>query len=240
MTPYAALLDRVRRDPSAPLVTYRDLATGERMELSAASFANAVAKTAGLLRDELDAQPGAIVGVHLPLHWQRVMWLGACAAAGTVFAADADPALCDVLVMDRARVALAGIAGEDVLVSLAPFGLTEPGGTPPGITDASVAMRGHPDSFTPHQPPSEGITWLREPAGDLPQGEAMARAAAELARRGVGAGQRFALIEPEAGVDLLALAGPLESGGSVVLVTQPDAGDVEATLREEGAQVARG
>jgi len=68
----------------------------------------------------------------------------------------------------------------------------------------------------------------------------MARAAAELARRGVGAGQRFALIEPEAGVDLLALAGTLESGGSVVLVTQPDAGDVEATLREEGAQVARG
>jgi len=238
MTPYAALLDRVRREPSAPLVTYRDLATGERMELSAASFANAVAKTAGLLRDELDAQPGAIVGVHLPLHWQRSVWLGACAAAGTVFAADADPEWCDVLVMDRARLPLAGIAGEDVLVSLAPFGLTEPGGAPPGITDASVAMRGHPDSFVPHEPAREQTPWLREAQGDLTQGEVMALAAAEVSRRGIEPGQRFALIDPEPRADLLALAGPLMSGGSVVLVSGRDSGDLDATLREEGARIA--
>ena len=91
MTPYAALLERTRRDPASPLLTYRDLASGERMEMSAASLANAIAKTAGMLRDELDADPGAVVGVHLPFHWQRVVWLGACAATSTVFAPGADP-----------------------------------------------------------------------------------------------------------------------------------------------------
>ncbi|MFM7212897.1 MAG: TIGR03089 family protein, partial [Actinomycetota bacterium] len=59
---------RARRVPAAPLVTYYDLATGERIELSAASVENSVAKTAGLLRDELDVQPGDTVAVRLPLH----------------------------------------------------------------------------------------------------------------------------------------------------------------------------
>ena len=77
MTPYAALQARVRRSPSAPLLTFYDLATGERMELSALSLDNAVAKTAGLLRDDLDVMPGDRVGVHLPLHWQRAVWWGA-------------------------------------------------------------------------------------------------------------------------------------------------------------------
>ena len=61
MTPYAALRERVRRTPALPLLTFHDLATGERMELSAISLDNAVAKTAGLLRDELDIEPGDVL-----------------------------------------------------------------------------------------------------------------------------------------------------------------------------------
>ena len=128
MTPYAALLERARRDPASPLLTYRDLSSGERMELSAASLANAIAKTAGMLRDELDAEPGSVVGVHLPFHWQRVVWLGACAATSTVFAPGAAPAECDVLVVDRARLDLIGSAREDVLVS------SPPSACPSGLT----------------------------------------------------------------------------------------------------------
>lgn len=240
MTPYAALLDRIRTDPATPLLTYRDLATGERMELSAASLGNAIAKTAGLLRDELDAEPGAVIGVHLPMHWQRAVWLGACAATGTFYAPDAEPAACDVLVIDRAHVPLAGQAREDVLVSLAPFGLPERDPVPPGVTDAAVAMRGHPDSFVPWQAPADDLPLLQDSAGSLTQGDLMAMAGEELSRRGIRAGARFALIEPDRRADLLSLAGPLAGGGSAVLVVRPDAGELTATLREEGVEAARG
>lgn len=240
MTPYAALTERMRRDPASPLLTYRDLASGERMELSAASLGNAIAKTAGLLRDELDAEPGAIIGIHLPLHWQRVVWLGACAATSTVFAPEADPHDSDVLVIDRARLGLATAARECVLVSLAPFGLPDGADVPPGVTEAAVAMRGHPDSFVPWHPPEESAPLLRTPEGTLSQGEVMARAAEQLSRRGMDAGARFAVIDPDPQADLLALAGPLAGGGSVVLVAQPDSGDLEATLRQEGVAVPSG
>ena len=240
MTPYAALTERMRRDSASPLLTYRDLATGERMELSAASLGNAIAKTAGMLRDELDAEPGAIIGVHIPLHWQRVVWLGACAATSTVFAPEADPGDCDVLVVDRGRLGLVGSAREAVLISLAPFGLPDGEGVPPGVTDAAVAMRGHPDSFVPWDPPSESTPLLRTPQGTLSQGELMIRATEELSRRGVDGGARFAIIDPEPQADLLALAGPLAHGGSVVLVAQADSGDLQQTLRQEGAASTRG
>lgn len=234
MTPYAALLDRARRDPASPLLTYRDLATGERMELSGVSLANAVAKTAGLLRDELDAKPGTVVGVHLPLHWQRVVWLGACAATGTVFAAQASPDACDVLVMDRSHLDLAGTARDDVLVSLAPFGLPDQGPLPTGVIEAAVAMRGHPDAFVPWQEATESTPLLRDHSGLLTHAEVMDRAAEELARRGIDSGERFAVIDPEPLADLLALAGPLAQGGSVVLVAHSGSGDLSMTLREEG------
>lgn len=234
MTPYAALTERMRLDPASPLLTYRDVATNERMELSAASLGNAIAKTAGMLRDELDAEPGSVIGVHLPLHWQRVVWLGACAATSTIFAPEADPERCDVLVIDRARLGLVGTSREDVLVSLAPFGLPDGGDVPPGVIEAAVAMRGHPDSFVPWEPGSDDTPLLRTPEGGLSHGDLMARAAEELSRRGLGAGARFAIIDPEPQADLLAFAGPLALGGSVVLIINPDSGDLDRVLREEG------
>ena len=69
--PYSAAIDRsppllaepcCAPTPARPLVTFYDDATGERVELSVATYANWVAKTAGLAQDELDARarrPGA-------------------------------------------------------------------------------------------------------------------------------------------------------------------------------------
>lgn len=240
MTPYVALLDRIRTDPASPMLTYRDLDSGERMELSSASLANAIAKTAGLLRDELDAEPGAMVGVHLPLHWQRVVWLGACAATGTVFAADVDPGDCDICVVDRSHLDLSGQAAEDVLVSLAPFGLPEPGGAPAGVTDAAVAMRAHPDTFTAYDAPDPARAWLRSDDGVLTQGEAMERARGLLASRGVRGHERFALLDPDPDADLLALAGPLVTGSGVVIVSGSPGDRLPAVFAEEGVGSAAG
>jgi hypothetical protein len=50
----------------------------------------------------------------------------------------------------------------------------------------------------------------------------------------VASDKRFALIDPDPLADLLALAGPLARGSSVVLVAHADSGDLSMTLREEG------
>ncbi|MEY3733102.1 MAG: hypothetical protein RL347_461 [Actinomycetota bacterium] len=239
MTPYVSLLDRVKADPSSPMVTFRDLGSGERMELSSASLANAIAKTAGLLRDELDAEPGAVVGVHLPLHWQRVVWLGACAATGTVFAPGLDPSACDICVVDRPHLDLCGYGAEDVLVSLAPFGLPEPGAAPAGVTDAAVAMRAHPDTFTPYDAPDPARPWVRWGDGVLAQGQVMERARELLAARGLGT-ERFAVVDPDPDADLLALAGPLVTGSGVVIIARGAGDHLSAVLAEEGIGVAAG
>lgn len=221
------------------MITYRDLASGERMELSGASLDNAVAKTAGLLRDELEVEQGAIIGVHLPLHWQRVVWLGACSATGAVFASEARPEACDILVVDRARLGLVGIAREDVLVSLAPFGLPEASGAPPGVIDAATAMRGHPDTYVPFEEPGDDLPLLMRDANAVTQGGVMKAAADRLAERGIAHGERFAIVDPDPEADLLGLAGPLAAGGAAVLISHAQAGDLDRALSDEGVATAR-
>src|SRR5918996_5922858 len=81
-TPYDLLLAELRRDRSRPLITYYDDETGERVELSVATFDNWVAKTAGLLRDGLAVEEGGRVALMLPAHWQSAVWGMACWAVG--------------------------------------------------------------------------------------------------------------------------------------------------------------
>ena len=52
------LVSRLRMDPGRPLVTFYDDDTGERTELSVTTYANWVAKTAGVLTDDLGLDTG--------------------------------------------------------------------------------------------------------------------------------------------------------------------------------------
>src|SRR5947209_390883 len=76
----------VAADPGRPRLTWYG-PDGERVELSARTLDNWVAKSANLLVEEFDAGPGVLVDVRLPPHWRTVTWLlatwvtGACAAA---------------------------------------------------------------------------------------------------------------------------------------------------------------
>src|ERR671921_2208898 len=82
----AALLAAARdRDPARPLLTHYDDSTGERIELSATTLDNWVAKTANLLQEEFDVGPGRTVAVALPVHWQTAaVLLGAWSCGATV------------------------------------------------------------------------------------------------------------------------------------------------------------
>src|SRR3954452_25031211 len=97
-TPAHLLSSALATDPARPLVTFYDDATGERVELSVATFANWVAKTANLLQDDLAAAPGDRLALLLPAHWQTAAWLLACSSVGVVAEVGGDPAAADLVV----------------------------------------------------------------------------------------------------------------------------------------------
>jgi uncharacterized protein (TIGR03089 family) len=135
-------------DPARPLITYYDDATGERIELSGTTLANWAAKTANLMRDECDIEPGARVAVLLPAHWQTlVVLLGAwwCGAEVVADPAGADLVCCDA---DRLDVATAAGAGVVTALSLNAFGVGL-SDLPAGVLDYATEVRLHGDVFTP-------------------------------------------------------------------------------------------
>ena len=144
----SAILDpMMRADPVGPRITYYDDASGERIELSAATLANWAAKTGNLLRDELGAGPGSRIAVLLPAHWQTAAvllgtwWIGAEVLLDTPDG-DADIALCTADRLDEADAAVAGTGGEVAVLSLDPFGRPAPD-LPVGVTDYATAVRVH-------------------------------------------------------------------------------------------------
>ena len=93
----------LNRDGSRPFITWYDAASGARVELSVATTANWVAKTAGYLADELVIEPGDAVAVDPSLHWITAVLLLATWTIG-------------------GRVAAAGDGAELVEVPLDPMG----------------------------------------------------------------------------------------------------------------------
>lgn len=158
----SAILDPLlRADPVGPRITYYDDATGERIELSAATLANWAAKTGNLLRDELGGGAGSRIAVLLPAHWQTaavlfgVWWIGAEVLLDAPDG-DADVALCTADRLDEADAAVAATGGEVAVLSLDPFGKPAPD-LPVGVTDYATAVRVHGDQIDAERAPGPAL-----------------------------------------------------------------------------------
>ncbi|WP_282690365.1 TIGR03089 family protein, partial [Streptomyces sp. CC216C] len=151
-TPADLLRSALSADPARPLVTFYDDATGERVELSVATFANWVAKTANLLQGDLSAEPGDRLALLLPAHWQSAVWLLACSSVGVVADVQGDPSTADLVVtgpdtLERARAC----RGERVALALRPLGGRFPQ-APEGFADYAVEVPSQGDRFAPFAP----------------------------------------------------------------------------------------
>jgi len=151
MTTFPDLLGRrLAADPSQPLVTFYDDATGERTELSVKTFANWVSKTANLYAEELMLDPGDTVRIDLPPHWLGPVFLAAAWSCGLDVA---DPA--DGAADDAAEVAVVGPQGLDrpgrttLACSLTPFATPFREPLPAGLLDHGVLWSGQSDVFSP-------------------------------------------------------------------------------------------
>lgn len=152
----AVLRARMHEDAASPLVTYYDEETGERVELSVATYANWVAKTASLFVDELDLERGDRVLLDLPTHWLGPVFLGAAWAAGLCVVLDGEPAEdVDAVVCGPAGVAaLAGApAVPHLATALLPMGARFPEPPPDGVLDFGVEVWAQPDEFVAIDPP---------------------------------------------------------------------------------------
>jgi uncharacterized protein (TIGR03089 family) len=229
------LSQAAERDSARPRVTWYDDATGERVELSAATLSTWMAKTVHLLTDELGAGAGVAVAIDLPRHWLRLLWWLAVDAVGAhpfdPNGADRDPRGGDPSRIAPA-VAVVGPGGweapiaagadEVVAVSLLPLAapFTEP--LPALVSDFSVVVRSHPDRVT-------------LPAVDSPLGAAARTLAASWQllptdRLLVGVPGDAA----DAAADAIAFSAALSGDASLVLVGNPRTPlDVERLVTEQ-------
>ncbi len=222
-TPADLLRSALAADPGRPLVTFYDDATGERVELSVATFANWVAKTANLLQGDLAAEPGDRVALLLPAHWQTAVWLLACSSVGVVADVGGDPASADLVVsgpdsLDAARAC----SGERVALALRPLGGRFPQ-APDGFADYAVEVPGQGDRFAPYAPVGADEAALVVDGVELSGAEVVARARADAGRLGVGPGRILSGLSYGDWEGLSSgLYAALASGGSVVLCRNLD------------------
>jgi len=201
------LADLLRRDPGRPLITFYDDATGERVELSVATWANWVAKTASLLAEEFDVERGSRVLLDLPTHWLVPVFLGAAWTIGAEIVQEDDA---DLVITGPEDLEKYAAGSAPVLASaLLPLGVRFRDPIPAGVRDFGLEVWGQPDAFTPWELPEPddalfaGTAW-----GDLPM-------------TGPWSGERL-LTTTNPLTDPAVLLQPVVGGGSVVLWRHPD------------------
>ncbi|MCB5179114.1 TIGR03089 family protein [Streptomyces antimicrobicus] len=223
-TPADLLRSALAADPGRPFVTFYDDATGERVELSVATFANWVAKTANLLQGDLAAGPGDRLALLLPAHWQSAVWLLAAASVGVVVEIGGDPGDADLVVsgpdtLEEARAC----SGERVALALRPLGGRFPQ-PPAGFADYAVEVPSQGDRFAPFVPVDPEGPALVVGGLELSYAQLVERAREDAAALGLGPGERVLTGEGYDTWDGLSagLFAPLVTGGSVVLCRHLD------------------
>lgn len=232
-------------DPTRPVLTYYDDASGERTELSGATVDNWVAKTANLLVDGCGLGTGDRAAVWLPPHWQTAVILFGCWSAGLTVTgpgAGTEPAggvRVDVVFAAADRVTGAPDAPDRYALGLAPMAMPL-AVVPDGWSDYVVEVRGHGDRFGGYPRPADPAT------PDATHDELCARARRRAEALGLANGDRV-LVDAGTHTDPLEwLLAPLAAGASVVLcghldpVRLADRRAAERITRELGTEPAPG
>jgi uncharacterized protein (TIGR03089 family) len=210
-------------DPSQPFVTYYDVSTGERVELSTTTTANWVAKTSNFLVDELDTVPGTRLRIGLPSHWLTMVWILSAWNVGAAIV-DHDAAI--------------GISGPELLAdephrlaaSLRPLGgrFAQP---PAGFLDLGAEVPGHGDHFVALDPPAPHTLAL-----DL---DGTRRTHADVLAATTPSADRLVVTPGPLSRDAELLASACLGGGSLVVVASASDDELARVAQQEGGEPAR-
>ena len=209
------------RDPAQPLLTLYD--GPARVELSGATTANWVAKSANLMVDGLGSP--ARVGLLLPLHWQSLSLLLAGVAAGATVVVAAEPselAGCDAAFVTGPAAPGTLDAGVDEVLALSchPLGAPLPA-VPAMVTDYAREVPSYADHWGGPAPAGWSVEAGGAALGALPQ-------------LAVGPADRVLmtadLADPKQLAGVLAV---LSAGAAVVLAPEPAGLDLAAITAGE-------
>lgn len=216
------------REAAQPLLTLHD--GPARVELSGATTANWVAKSANLLVDGLGAP--ARVGLLLPLHWQTVCLLLAGVTTGATVVVVASPdalAGCDVALVAGPYAADALDAGVDEVLALSmhPLGAPLPS-VPAMVTDYAREVPSYGDHWGGAAPRA----WQVEVGGAV---------LTDLPSYAVGPADRVLVaVDPADPAGLAGLLAVLSAGAALVLTPDATALDLPAVTRGEGLTASLG
>jgi uncharacterized protein (TIGR03089 family) len=218
----------VNADPTRPLITYYDDATGERTELSGATLDNWVAKTANLLVDGCGLETGDRAALLLPPHWQTAAVLLGCWSAGLVTCASG-PA--EVVFAAADRAGDAPRAPERYALGFAAMALPLRE-VPDGFADYVTEVRAHGDRFV-GVPLDPSVPAESSDSGDLTHEDLCSRARERAAALGLDAGDRV-LIDAGAHPDPVDwLLAPLAAGATIVLCGNLDRASLARRVEDE-------
>ncbi len=228
MTTFSTVLGGLLRgDAARPLVTFYDHASGERTELSVTTYANWVAKTAGLLADEYDLERGQRIRIDLPTHWLGPVFLGAAWTVGLAITGDDDADACvcgpDSLQRHAGRYAVV------LATALQPLGTRFVDPVPPDVHDYGLEVWAQPDAWAPVDPPDPHDLAL---SGTSHEELWTAAAAGSVLTDG---GRVLSEENPASPSGLPSFTEPLVRRGSVVLVAHADPERLQATYEAERA-----
>jgi uncharacterized protein (TIGR03089 family) len=234
----AAFRAAIAADPTRPLLTFYDDATGERTELSGTSLENWVAKTANLLVDGPGLSPPPLAAVALPPHWQTAAVLLGAWSAGLVVGL-ADPAQfgsmgpAEVGFTAADRLGAAPEAPDRFVLGLAPMALPMRD-LPAGFVDYVTEVRGHGDHFRPYAPVRDSDPAMTD---GTTHGELCRVAGETAATLGIGPTDRVLVDAANAVHPLKWLLAPLVAGASIVLCANLDPAALER--RREAERITR-
>ena len=216
------------RDPAQPLLTLYD--GPARVELSGATTANWVAKSANLLVDGLGGP--ATVGLMVPLHWQSVALLLAGVATGATVVLTDDPAGlagCDAAFTVARCAGMVLDAGVDEVLAVSGHPLGAPCGPLPAmVADYAREVPSYGDHWGGPSPRPADLRVSGEPLGRLPDLR-------------LGSTDRVLIstrMSDAAGLGVLLAA--LRAGTALVLVPDPTAVDLVQVARDEGVTATYG
>jgi uncharacterized protein (TIGR03089 family) len=229
-----ALASAVRRDPTTPLLTWYDDASGDRTELSGATLDNWVSKTANLLIDGSGLGSGDTAAVLMPPHWQTAAIVLGASAAGLAVALGGDPRPADVLFTSADTDTAGWVADDRFVTGLLPLAmpLRE---VPAGSVDYVTEVRNFGDYFA-GAPVSQDDLALAAPV-ELSHLAVLRTATGRAAELGITAGDRI-LIDSGAYPDPIDwLFAPLVAGASIVLCANLIPSKVESRSQSEKVSV---
>ena len=116
--------------------------------------------------------------------------------------------------------------------SLLPMGVRFADPLPPGVHDVGVEVWSQPDAFTPYDPPGPDDVALLLPGGAVTQAELWSSVAAG-SRVSTGGDRLLSTANPASPPGVAAIAEPLATSGSLVLVTGADPARLDAIAEAE-------